>query len=334
MQWDQQPDWIPIASGVSQRNPLWGTFIDPLNDCPTLYGKGPGGMNSSTSGRQSSAEIELQQTLTMPAGPNHAHNNNHNHSNSSHSTNGVGNNNNLNPNHNNGIDSTSTSELSRILNFTSQKDRNVAVHHFESEKRLGQGQGQGPNDEGSSSSGCLGMSSGKSGNSNMFISGLNPLAAARHGEIVQTLDQVGGESLCTHLGNIQSGSDGRQYIIQQSSMRRAVTAAMDQYDRANRRLQTIERRGAFKWLPVYFTNDLVHGSWWFVFGSLYTTVISLVILLNSYYPHSLLGEETDIVLPINMYRFTWMLLSFRYLALCMMCVLYVCMMCAHVCSCV
>lgn len=23
----------------------------------------------------------------------------------------------------------------------------------------------------------------------------------------------------------------------------------------------VERRGAFKWLPVLFSNDLVHGSW-------------------------------------------------------------------------
>ncbi len=26
-----------------------------------------------------------------------------------------------------------------------------------------------------------------------------------------------------------------------------------------------ERRGAFKWLPVVFSNDLVHGSWYILF---------------------------------------------------------------------
>lgn len=61
----------------------------------------------------------------------------------------------------------------------------------------------------------------------------------------------------------QNGRSGAtQYIIQQSAMRRAITKAMDQYDRATRKLQTIGRRGAFRWLPVAFSNDLVHGSWY------------------------------------------------------------------------
>ena len=28
----------------------------------------------------------------------------------------------------------------------------------------------------------------------------------------------------------------------------------------DRKLQIVERRGAFKWLPVFCENDLVHGS--------------------------------------------------------------------------
>jgi hypothetical protein len=234
MQWDNQPDWLPISSNLTHQNPLHGTFLDPAKDQTTLYA----GDNSSGSGRQ-------------------AH----------------------------------------ILNFTSNKDRETAIHHFANET---------PHNHDCETPGFLGKRGGSSNSSSNIFGDLG-----RRVEVLQTIGQVGGESLCTHLGSMQSGSDGRQYIIQQSSMRRAVTAAMDQYDRENRKLQTIARRGAFKWLPVYFTNDLVHGSWWFVFGSLYTTVISLVILLNSYYPHSLLGEETGVVLPINMYRFTWVLLSFR-----------------------
>ena len=107
----------------------------------------------------------------------------------------------------------------------------------------------------------------------------------------------------------QSIGGGKQYIIQQSVMRRAITKAMDRYDRDARYSQTISRRGAFKWLPVAFTNDLVHGSWWFVFGALLTTVISVIILLNSYYPHQLLGVDRDMGLPLDLYRVTWVMLS-------------------------
>ncbi len=86
--------------------------------------------------------------------------------------------------------------------------------------------------------------------------------------------------------------------------------AMDQYDRANRKLQTIARRGAFKWLPVAFTNDLVHGSWWFVGGAFFTTIVAVVILLNSLYDGILLGKDEDNGdLPLKLYRITWIMLA-------------------------
>ena len=47
----------------------------------------------------------------------------------------------------------------------------------------------------------------------------------------------------------------------QSVMRRAVARAMDLYDVRSRHDQTVARRGAMKYLPVLFSNDLVHGSW-------------------------------------------------------------------------
>ena len=55
----------------------------------------------------------------------------------------------------------------------------------------------------------------------------------------------------------------------------------------------------------------MHVWWyrWFVFGSLYTTIIALVILLNSYYPDRLLGEDTNMGLPLRLYRVTWLLLT-------------------------
>lgn len=93
-------------------------------------------------------------------------------------------------------------------------------------------------------------------------------------------------------------------------MRRAITKAMDQYDYNNRKAQTVARRGVFKWLPVAFTNDLVHGSWWFVGGALFTTIIAIIILMNSYYPSEWLGHDNSYNgMPRDLYRVTWVMLS-------------------------
>jgi hypothetical protein len=46
-----------------------------------------------------------------------------------------------------------------------------------------------------------------------------------------------------------------------SAMRSAVASAMDSFDKSQRKQHIIDKRGAFEWLPVYFANDLVHGSW-------------------------------------------------------------------------
>ena len=54
--------------------------------------------------------------------------------------------------------------------------------------------------------------------------------------------------------------------------------------RKNRRERILARRGAFKWLPVKFSNDLVHGSWWFVVGSVIATLIPAVPLVDLFYP--------------------------------------------------
>lgn len=50
-------------------------------------------------------------------------------------------------------------------------------------------------------------------------------------------------------------------LITQSSMRQAITKAMDKYETRSVKEQIMSRRGAMKFLPVYFTNDLIHGSW-------------------------------------------------------------------------
>lgn len=46
-----------------------------------------------------------------------------------------------------------------------------------------------------------------------------------------------------------------------SVMRRALAREMDLYEHKNKKENIVLRRGAFKWLPVYFSNDLIHGSW-------------------------------------------------------------------------
>ena len=42
------------------------------------------------------------------------------------------------------------------------------------------------------------------------------------------------------------------------------------------------KRGVFRWLPIAYSNDLVHGSWWFVYGSLLTILIPCFPLIAIY----------------------------------------------------
>lgn len=51
----------------------------------------------------------------------------------------------------------------------------------------------------------------------------------------------------------------------------------------------MDRRGAFKWLPVYFQSDLEHGAWWFTAGSFITVLIPmfpLISLWQGFWPDS------------------------------------------------
>lgn len=67
----------------------------------------------------------------------------------------------------------------------------------------------------------------------------------------------------------------------------------------------IERRGALKWLPVFCSNDLVHGSWWFLWGSLLSMVIAIVPLIQKYITFY---HQTDDTLPRIDQDITWALL--------------------------
>jgi len=69
----------------------------------------------------------------------------------------------------------------------------------------------------------------------------------------------------------------------------------------------VMRRGAFKWLPVLCSNDLVHGSWWMVWGSFGAALFALVPLIQKYL--SFYSQHDD-VLPEVDFEVTWTLLIF------------------------
>eukprot|EP01033_Poteriospumella_lacustris_P003249 gene3249-2395_t len=92
-----------------------------------------------------------------------------------------------------------------------------------------------------------------------------------------------------------------------STMRITIAMAMDQVNTLSRVEQVVEKRGVFKWLPVYFSNDLVHGAWWFVIASVLFTVSSAIVLDNSY-KNYYLGED-DSFLDTFRYRASWVLMT-------------------------
>lgn len=59
-----------------------------------------------------------------------------------------------------------------------------------------------------------------------------------------------------------------------------------------RRIRTA--RGAFKFLPVYTENDLVHGSWWMVWGSLLGVFICVIPLMDLYLHFFVLPVNTSL----------------------------------------
>lgn len=69
----------------------------------------------------------------------------------------------------------------------------------------------------------------------------------------------------------------------------------------------IFRRGAFRWLPVLCSNDLVHGSWWMVWGSLGCALFAVVPLIQQYL---VFYSQHDDLLPSVDFDLTWALLIF------------------------
>jgi hypothetical protein len=91
----------------------------------------------------------------------------------------------------------------------------------------------------------------------------------------------------------------------QSVMRRAVSRAMDKYDMRSKKERIISKRGTMKWLPVAGSNDLIHGSWWFVFGSFGVIITSAVIIQNKEKPF---WNDDDSTLTPAEFDATWVLM--------------------------
>lgn len=70
----------------------------------------------------------------------------------------------------------------------------------------------------------------------------------------------------------------------------------------NEKTQIINRRGVFLWLPVFFCNDLVHGSWWFVLGSFLAMALPILVLVN---PYIHIYETINDTLPALSFYVTW-----------------------------
>lgn len=97
-------------------------------------------------------------------------------------------------------------------------------------------------------------------------------------------------------------------VSSRSVMRSAITYEMDRFEIRSRTERIVSRRGALRWLPVLFKNDLVHGSWWFTIGSFLMVASSVVIVWNSYIRVYGL-EDDDSVLPKPTFRATWLLVG-------------------------
>lgn len=119
------------------------------------------------------------------------------------------------------------------------------------------------------------------------------------------LDAVKHASITAHVADWQTKA-GAKTQVNQSVMRSAIAQAMDTFDDKTRKAEIVNKRGALTWLPVFFANDLVHGSWWFVIGSVFFVISSLVTLINSFSKD--LGDD-DSILTDYQYRATWLLMT-------------------------
>lgn len=96
----------------------------------------------------------------------------------------------------------------------------------------------------------------------------------------------------------------------QSAMRRAVGRAMDSHDKRSKRERILAKRCVMKSLPVIGDNDLIHGSWWFVIGSIGVTLTSFVVVINSLELHTdQVLDNDDSQLSRATFAASWILLT-------------------------
>lgn len=81
------------------------------------------------------------------------------------------------------------------------------------------------------------------------------------------------------LANTDGNSRERSSSI---SIMRLTTQNTDTHSLIGRKERILRRRGAFTWMLVLCSNDVVHGSWWFVWGSFLAMVVPVLVLANPY----------------------------------------------------
>lgn len=108
-------------------------------------------------------------------------------------------------------------------------------------------------------------------------------------------DSFNNRGSSSSIGNAQA----------QSVMRRAVARAMDKFETRTKSQRVLDRRGALKFLPVLFENDLIHGSWYFTAGSIYVVIAASITLANGF-DNKFLGDDSSNLSDYH-YRATWVL---------------------------
>lgn len=91
-------------------------------------------------------------------------------------------------------------------------------------------------------------------------------------------------------------------VIRMRNDSNMLSKEVDGYFRHMRKNITYSKRRAFRFLPALARNDLVFGSWWFVFGSTIAVLLSVVVLVNNYYDY--LGSDDSALPPLD-YRIAW-----------------------------
>lgn len=93
-----------------------------------------------------------------------------------------------------------------------------------------------------------------------------------------------------------------------SNMRRSIAYRLDLHEKRSRHQRIVAKRGAFKWLPVAFTNDLVHGSWWYVIGSFFGVIFPIFVIVGNHDSRIQQFRNDDDLLFEFTYDTTWVLM--------------------------